>query len=361
MSALLSQSAPGAFSGAFPPTMPQSLTSYHEYNNNETDFNSIINMIYGNNTNDGYSSSPTTPSINTNINPLSALNPGYLVNNSREVRPLPNSQGSSRYSSNSPNLPNTIKKSPVQSKKPTNNVDSGVKKTSTAIPIAKKPSQSHQQIKSPKSPTNITTDTAGNQMMCNNCKTVNTPLWRRDPEGNPLCNACGLFLKLHGVVRPLSLKSDVIKKRNRSGPGSNSSNKNNTGTNNSNNSQTPITSSNITKSKPNQFNQATHHIPIAPALNNKNNNGNIKVTDEIDSPSLLPFLTFNNTPSQITPQAIVNTKKRRTSNVQKQHQQQLQQQQIQREKQIESSIGYLSIEQTGTSSANEETSSPNSQ
>ncbi|KAK3304861.1 uncharacterized protein B0T15DRAFT_558929 [Chaetomium strumarium] len=26
---------------------------------------------------------------------------------------------------------------------------------------------------------------------------------------------CGLFLKLHGVVRPLSLKTDVIKKRNR--------------------------------------------------------------------------------------------------------------------------------------------------
>lgn len=50
---------------------------------------------------------------------------------------------------------------------------------------------------------------------CYNCFTKNTPLWRRDPAGNPLCNACGLFLKLHGVVRPLSLKTDVIKKRNR--------------------------------------------------------------------------------------------------------------------------------------------------
>lgn len=49
--------------------------------------------------------------------------------------------------------------------------------------------------------------------ICSNCHTTNTPLWRRDPEGNPLCNACGLFYKLHGVVRPLSLKTDVIKKR----------------------------------------------------------------------------------------------------------------------------------------------------
>ncbi|TWU76989.1 hypothetical protein ED733_007441 [Metarhizium rileyi] len=57
---------------------------------------------------------------------------------------------------------------------------------------------------------------------CTNCFTQTTPLWRRNPEGQPLCNACGLFLKLHGVVRPLSLKTDVIKKRNR-GSGSNGS------------------------------------------------------------------------------------------------------------------------------------------
>ncbi|AMD22687.1 HHL083Cp [Eremothecium sinecaudum] len=51
------------------------------------------------------------------------------------------------------------------------------------------------------------------QIQCFNCKTVKTPLWRRDPQGNTLCNACGLFQKLHGIMRPLSLKSDVIKKR----------------------------------------------------------------------------------------------------------------------------------------------------
>lgn len=52
---------------------------------------------------------------------------------------------------------------------------------------------------------------------CTNCHTKTTPLWRRNPQGEPLCNACGLFLKLHGTVRPLSLKTDVIKKRARSG------------------------------------------------------------------------------------------------------------------------------------------------
>ncbi|KAF9505217.1 hypothetical protein BS47DRAFT_1489901 [Hydnum rufescens UP504] len=62
--------------------------------------------------------------------------------------------------------------------------------------------------------------------VCTNCSTTTTPLWRRDPEGHPLCNACGLFYKLHGVVRPLSLRTDVIKKRNRphgSGPHSSGS------------------------------------------------------------------------------------------------------------------------------------------
>ncbi|CAH2353929.1 hypothetical protein CLIB1423_13S02102 [[Candida] railenensis] len=49
---------------------------------------------------------------------------------------------------------------------------------------------------------------------CHNCHTLKTPLWRKDPEGNTLCNACGLFQKLHGTTRPLSLKTDIIKKRN---------------------------------------------------------------------------------------------------------------------------------------------------
>ena len=53
--------------------------------------------------------------------------------------------------------------------------------------------------------------------ICKNCLTSTTPLWRRDENGAVLCNACGLFLKLHGRSRPISLKTDTIKPRNRKG------------------------------------------------------------------------------------------------------------------------------------------------
>lgn len=50
---------------------------------------------------------------------------------------------------------------------------------------------------------------------CTNCFTQTTPLWRRDPEGHSLCDVCGLFLKLHGVVPPVSLNTDIIEKHDR--------------------------------------------------------------------------------------------------------------------------------------------------
>jgi hypothetical protein len=50
---------------------------------------------------------------------------------------------------------------------------------------------------------------------CFNCDTTTTPLWRRDDDGNNICNACGLYYKLHNVHRPLSMKRTVIHRRKR--------------------------------------------------------------------------------------------------------------------------------------------------
>ncbi|XP_046393402.1 uncharacterized protein LOC124161198 [Ischnura elegans] len=50
---------------------------------------------------------------------------------------------------------------------------------------------------------------------CANCNTNNTTLWRRNNSGDPVCNACGLYFKLHGVARPMSMKKDGIQTRKR--------------------------------------------------------------------------------------------------------------------------------------------------
>ncbi|XP_059189790.1 transcription factor GATA-5 [Centropristis striata] len=52
-------------------------------------------------------------------------------------------------------------------------------------------------------------------LCCTNCHTSTTTLWRRSAEGEPVCNACGLYMKLHGVPRPLAMKKESIQTRKR--------------------------------------------------------------------------------------------------------------------------------------------------
>ncbi|KAF7342348.1 GATA zinc finger domain-containing protein [Mycena venus] len=41
---------------------------------------------------------------------------------------------------------------------------------------------------------------------CSHCHATSTPLWRRDPRTHKtLCNACGLYLNQHGMLRPQNL------------------------------------------------------------------------------------------------------------------------------------------------------------
>ncbi|CAH8482167.1 unnamed protein product [Dicrocoelium dendriticum] len=54
-----------------------------------------------------------------------------------------------------------------------------------------------------------------NGLVCTNCATTQTTLWRRNADGQPVCNACGLYQKLHGRTRPSSMRKDSIQTRKR--------------------------------------------------------------------------------------------------------------------------------------------------
>ncbi|CAL1293556.1 unnamed protein product [Larinioides sclopetarius] len=72
-------------------------------------------------------------------------------------------------------------------------------------------------------------------MTCSNCSTTDTTLWRRNTQGEPVCNACGLYYKLHQVNRPISMRKDSIQTRKRKPKSSGSSAKGKSSSANSSN------------------------------------------------------------------------------------------------------------------------------
>ncbi|KAF8076984.1 hypothetical protein FPV67DRAFT_1445520 [Lyophyllum atratum] len=59
-------------------------------------------------------------------------------------------------------------------------------------------------------------DTSGPE--CSHCHTHHTSVWRRSKTGAQLCNACGVYSRLRGRDRPLSLKRNRIKPRSKHTP-----------------------------------------------------------------------------------------------------------------------------------------------
>ncbi|KAL8918144.1 MAG: hypothetical protein Q9172_005547 [Xanthocarpia lactea] len=83
------------------------------------------------------------------------------------------------------------------------------------------PTEAMQNGSSPETATQISprisnsNGTTNLVLSCQNCATTITPLWRRDESGRTICNACGLYHKLHGVHRPVTMKKSIIKRRKR--------------------------------------------------------------------------------------------------------------------------------------------------
>ncbi|KAJ7272164.1 hypothetical protein C8J57DRAFT_1318026 [Mycena rebaudengoi] len=56
-------------------------------------------------------------------------------------------------------------------------------------------------------------DFAPDAPKCSHCGTHHTSVWRRSKSGAKLCNACGVYARLRGRDRPLSLRRNKIRPR----------------------------------------------------------------------------------------------------------------------------------------------------
>jgi hypothetical protein len=72
----------------------------------------------------------------------------------------------------------------------------------------------HNNNNSPKN-SNNNQNSSQKDLSCTNCGTTTTTIWRRNLRGEMVCNACGLYFKLHGVNRPHTMRRDTIHTRRR--------------------------------------------------------------------------------------------------------------------------------------------------
>lgn len=98
--------------------------------------------------------------------------------------------------------------------------NSGAASPQLPKPMAQ-PQQSHtpqpqqQQSPQPNSQQQQQNNSQQKDMSCTNCGTTTTTIWRRNIRGEMVCNACGLYFKLHGVNRPHTMRRDTIHTRRR--------------------------------------------------------------------------------------------------------------------------------------------------
>ncbi|CAD5234453.1 unnamed protein product [Bursaphelenchus xylophilus] len=90
-------------------------------------------------------------------------------------------------------------------------------------------------------------------LVCTNCKGSSTTLWRRNHKGEPVCNACGLYYKLHQVDRPLSMKKEGVQTRKRKPRNQEGTSRRSRGHNSHSNAQSASTSVAHIVSAPSDF------------------------------------------------------------------------------------------------------------
>ena len=77
------------------------------------------------------------------------------------------------------------------------------------------PDTTHSKLVIGADTTHFTKLVIGPDTRCSNCSTCVTSLWRKSVSGSAVCNACGLYYKIHGQNRPAHLRKDVVRGRRR--------------------------------------------------------------------------------------------------------------------------------------------------
>ncbi|KAI9271471.1 hypothetical protein BDA99DRAFT_410110, partial [Phascolomyces articulosus] len=82
-------------------------------------------------------------------------------------------------------------------------------------------SRPHYQPKQTKStPLSTSSTNGGNSsddglIKCANCQQTETPLWRKNHQGQTICNACGLYARMYKKNRPIEMRKTTIQRRRR--------------------------------------------------------------------------------------------------------------------------------------------------
>ncbi|CAG8554594.1 4501_t:CDS:2 [Dentiscutata erythropus] len=90
--------------------------------------------------------------------------------------------------------------------------------THRPLHVRNKPSNNNAPYTLPASRKNtiaIVTPNNDLPIRCVNCAQTQTPLWRKNEKGQPICNACGLYAKLHNRDRPVAMRKSKIQRRRR--------------------------------------------------------------------------------------------------------------------------------------------------
>ncbi|CAO3608875.1 unnamed protein product [Cunninghamella echinulata] len=90
--------------------------------------------------------------------------------------------------------------------------------TSMASTQQQQQQQQQQQLSSPSFTNNDQQQqesSSQESIKCVNCQQTQTPLWRKNERGESVCNACGLYSRLHHRDRPAKMKKNTIQRRRR--------------------------------------------------------------------------------------------------------------------------------------------------